>query len=77
MLLWKSTSLVTNTLGGMGVETMNVSSKDWIGSRDNLEFMNIFPVTNVEHLIRDGSDHTPIQVVAKTEAMTMVKPFRF
>lgn len=43
----------------------------------NLEFMNTFHVTEVEHLIRDGSDHVSIHIVARTEAMTVVKPFRF
>lgn len=43
----------------------------------NLEFMHIFSVTEVERLIRDGLDHAPIQVVAKTEVMNVEKSFRF
>lgn len=33
--------------------------------------------SEVEHLIRDGSDHTPLYVACKTDLDPVLKPFRF
>lgn len=38
---------------------------------------NIFPILKVEHLIRSGSDHTPLLITLKSRAKNMVKTFRF
>lgn len=43
----------------------------------NSEFLSIFPVTEATHMIREGSDHTPIHVSANSETGNMVKPFKF
>jgi len=43
----------------------------------NNEFLAIFPSTEVHHFIRQGTDHSPLHVVCKTEEEPTIKPFRF
>lgn len=43
----------------------------------NIDFLNIFLVTEAHHLVRQGSDHTLVQIVCNSEVDHMVKPFRF
>lgn len=43
----------------------------------NKAFLEGFPSSEVQHLIRDGSDHAPIQLEYKSEEEISIKPFRF
>ncbi|XP_009763230.1 uncharacterized protein LOC107805302 [Nicotiana tabacum] len=43
----------------------------------NMTFQTLFPNIEVEHLIRTGSDHTPLLMSCGEEAMKFVKPFKF
>lgn len=38
---------------------------------------NIFPILEVEHLVRSGSDHTPLLITFNTSNENVVKPFKF
>lgn len=42
----------------------------------NQEFLDLFPPSEVQHLIRQGSDHAPLHMSNSDEVPT-VKPFRF
>lgn len=51
-------------------------SKDWIEyCVDTLH--NIFPVLEMEHLIRSRSNHTPLLITFKETTENVIKPFRF
>ncbi|XP_059285213.1 uncharacterized protein LOC132038577 [Lycium ferocissimum] len=41
------------------------------------EFMDLFPSSEVSHIIRHGSDHAPLHVVCDTQEEVVVKPFKF
>lgn len=43
----------------------------------NQKFMNIFPASEVHHLIRKGSDHTPLHLVCDPQIEPSIKPFKF
>ncbi|XP_019266683.1 PREDICTED: uncharacterized protein LOC109244105 [Nicotiana attenuata] len=43
----------------------------------NQEWLNLFDSTSVNHLIRTGSDHSPLFVIAKTTHREPIKYFRF
>ncbi|KAH0704872.1 hypothetical protein KY289_009948 [Solanum tuberosum] len=38
---------------------------------------NIFPILEVEHLVRSGSDHTPLLITFNTSNANVVRPFKF
>ncbi|KAG5631659.1 hypothetical protein H5410_003376 [Solanum commersonii] len=38
---------------------------------------NIFPILEVEHLVRSGSDHTPLLITFNTSNENVVRPFKF
>nr|XP_009597454.1 uncharacterized protein LOC104093421 [Nicotiana tomentosiformis] len=42
-----------------------------------LQFQNLFPTTEVEHLIKTGSDHAPLLMTCGEQTTNFVKPFRF
>ncbi|KAG5610832.1 hypothetical protein H5410_022113 [Solanum commersonii] len=42
----------------------------------NDKLHNIFPVVEIEHLIRSGSDHTPLSIIFKATTKKVSKPFR-
>ncbi|KAH0760910.1 hypothetical protein KY290_016983 [Solanum tuberosum] len=37
----------------------------------------VFPSTEVQHLIRQGSDHAPLHMSCNTEEVPITKPFKF
>lgn len=43
----------------------------------NNAFSDIFPNLELEHLIREGSDHAPLHLVCKSDPNHIIKPFRF
>ncbi|XP_060190556.1 uncharacterized protein LOC132619776 [Lycium barbarum] len=43
----------------------------------NQEFMDLFPSSEVPHLIRHGFDHAHFHVVCDTQEEVVVKPFKF
>ncbi|KAK4713860.1 hypothetical protein R3W88_019767 [Solanum pinnatisectum] len=43
----------------------------------NPEFQNMHPNFEVEHLIKQGSDHSPLLLTYKTKTRIIKKPFRF
>lgn len=43
----------------------------------NMEFNQEFPQSEVEHLVREGSDHAPLHVMCKSLMEPVRKPFRF
>lgn len=43
----------------------------------NEKMQDVFPSIEVEHLVRSGQDHTPIEVKFKVSTREVVKPFRF
>lgn len=43
----------------------------------NSAFLELYPLTESQHLSRQGSDHAPIQVICHTDEDSIVKPFRF
>ncbi|KAH0714422.1 hypothetical protein KY284_007327 [Solanum tuberosum] len=43
----------------------------------NQEFVEVFPSSEVHHLIRQGSDHAPLHMICNSEEEITVKPFRF
>lgn len=43
----------------------------------NQEWMNLFDSTCVDHLIRTGSDHSPLFTIAKSSLHKPIKYFRF
>ncbi|KAK4710274.1 hypothetical protein R3W88_004787 [Solanum pinnatisectum] len=43
----------------------------------NQEFMDLLPSSEVQHLIRRGSNHVPLHVTCNTEEEPMVRPFKF
>ncbi|WMV18188.1 hypothetical protein MTR67_011573 [Solanum verrucosum] len=43
----------------------------------NHEFLEVFPASEVQHLIRQGSDHAPLHMSCNTDEVPINKPFRF
>ncbi|KAH0695122.1 hypothetical protein KY290_021422 [Solanum tuberosum] len=43
----------------------------------NHEFLDLYPTSEVHHLVRQGSDHAPLHVVYNTIEQPIIKPFRF
>ncbi|XP_075082443.1 uncharacterized protein LOC142166836 [Nicotiana tabacum] len=43
----------------------------------NSPFQSLFPTTEVEHLIRTGSDHAPLFMTCGDKTTTFAKPFKF
>lgn len=43
----------------------------------NIEFMQQFLVSEVQHFIREGSDHAPLQFLCNANNDRISKPFRF
>ncbi|XP_070057420.1 uncharacterized protein [Nicotiana tomentosiformis] len=43
----------------------------------NSPFQSLFPTTEVEHLIRTGSDHAPLFMTCGDATTTFTKPFKF
>ncbi|KAH0656867.1 hypothetical protein KY290_032529 [Solanum tuberosum] len=43
----------------------------------NQEFMDLFPTSEVHHLIRQGSDHAPLHMTSSSREEMFIKPFRF
>lgn len=43
----------------------------------NIEFMHQFPTSEIQHLIREGSDHCPLLVSCNSNQERFSKPFRF
>lgn len=58
------------------------TDEDWQFKRldrmfENQEFMDIFPSSEVHHLIRKGSDHDPLHLVCDNQTEPIIKPFKF
>lgn len=43
----------------------------------NQELLNLFPSSEVHHMIRQGSDHAPLHMICNTVEQPIIKPFRF
>ncbi|KAH0770267.1 hypothetical protein KY290_014248 [Solanum tuberosum] len=43
----------------------------------NQEFLDVFPASEVHHLIRQGSDHAPLHLSCNSVEVPIIKPFRF
>jgi len=43
----------------------------------NQIFLELFPSSEVHHLIRQGSDHAPLHLICNSEEEPIVKTFRF
>ncbi|KAH0744967.1 hypothetical protein KY290_032960 [Solanum tuberosum] len=43
----------------------------------NQEFSNMFPTSEVHHLVRQGSDHAPLHVICNLEEEVTSRPFKF
>ena len=43
----------------------------------NQDFMNLFPSSEVEHIIRQGLDHAPLHVICCDNRELVTKSFRF
>ncbi|KAH0679394.1 hypothetical protein KY284_020479 [Solanum tuberosum] len=43
----------------------------------NQEFTEVFPSFEVQHLIRQGSDHAPLHMIYNTQEEPSIKPLRF
>lgn len=43
----------------------------------NIEFVDVFPSSEVHYLIRDESDHAPLQLICNTEGILTKKPSWF
>lgn len=43
----------------------------------NQEFMDLFPSSEVHHLVRQSSDHAPLHMICNLEEEPLIKPFRF
>lgn len=43
----------------------------------NQKFMDLLPSSEVQHLIRQGSDHSPLHLMCDTEEENILKLFRF
>ncbi|KAH0757746.1 hypothetical protein KY290_021239 [Solanum tuberosum] len=43
----------------------------------NQEFLDVFPASEVHHLIRQGSNHAPLHLSCNSYEVPIIKPFRF
>ncbi|XP_015162379.1 uncharacterized protein [Solanum tuberosum] len=43
----------------------------------NEKMQNTFPGLEIEHLVRSGSDHTPLLITQKTSSKKVMRPFKF
>lgn len=43
----------------------------------NQDFLQLFSNSEVHHLDRQGSDHSPLHVICKNDGKVHAKPFRF
>lgn len=58
------------------IEHENLFKKlDWAVVND--KFLQFFPNSEVQHLERSGSDHSPLHVICKDNREAYAKPFRF
>ncbi|WMV41297.1 hypothetical protein MTR67_034682 [Solanum verrucosum] len=42
-----------------------------------MRWMDLFPSSEVQHLIRQGSDHAPLHMICNSEEEPAIRPFRF
>ncbi|KAG5616263.1 hypothetical protein H5410_016087 [Solanum commersonii] len=76
---WRCDFQEVNTLGGMVELKRNAFLKfkrlDLV--LVNQDFMNLFPPSEVQHLIRQGSDHAPLNLICNSKEEHSIKHFRF
>ncbi|KAH0661803.1 hypothetical protein KY284_026734 [Solanum tuberosum] len=51
--------------------------KRWDRILMNQEFLEVFPSSEVQHLIRQGSDHAPLHLSYNNDEVPIIKPFKF
>lgn len=74
-LTWSS-SLEIVTHGGMEGLKQNVYSNN-LRVLVNDIFIELFPSYEVQHLLRQGSNHAPLHLQCNTDEEVIIKPFRF